>query len=176
MSQTLLAGEIWWCWNDWKYHIGFDDPSVSQWGSAKISYFLRSISQNIFKLYYSNLVLSSRRITQLHVYNFGSVSQMGSELLGWEGRNWFEMVRVNSVQRVRPIQCSNLPCARCALWFQKTFFYSIYWLNINLWTFDTTFFFSEGTASPTWILFLLQISSHLKILFLLYIIVEYVQN
>ena len=35
MSHTLLAGVISWCWNDWKYPIGFDDlsvcQSVSQW-------------------------------------------------------------------------------------------------------------------------------------------------
>ena len=37
----------------------------------------------------------------IYVYNFSSVSQMGSELQA--GQKWFKMIRVNSVQRVRPI-------------------------------------------------------------------------
>ena len=57
-------------------------------------------------------------IINIYVYNFSFVSQMGSELrIG--GRNWHEMVRVNSIQRVRPSQCSNLACAPCAFWYLK---------------------------------------------------------
>ena len=89
----------------------FDPQSVSQWVSAKISYFHRSISQNPFKSY----IIEIWYALQDGFHNYNSVSQMGSLLQG--GQNWLEMVRVNSVQRVRPSKCSNLACARCALWF-----------------------------------------------------------
>ena len=50
----------------------------------------------------------------VHVYNFSSVSQMGSGLQ-WT-QKWLEIVRLNRVHRVYG-QCWNLACALCALWF-----------------------------------------------------------
>ena len=63
--------------------------------SAKPSYFLRSISQNLIMLYYWILVLSTRVIRKLNVYNFSSLSKMGSELQ--DIQKWLGSVRVNSV-------------------------------------------------------------------------------
>ena len=56
MSQTLLAGEISWCWNDWKYPIGFYDLSVSEW-VPKLAIFsgsyLRVYLSYIIEIWYS---------------------------------------------------------------------------------------------------------------------------